>query len=86
MEWLSLMNKPVFNCDREWWNSLAEDEKENWLNWAKSCGADREPFLVGRNPNYPDLICSPSVSYGTFKTVDLPEEILEDIRQSLRIE
>lgn len=53
-----------FNCDREWWNDLTTEQKEFWLNWAQSNGAPREAFLVDRNPNYPDLVCIPSISIG----------------------
>jgi hypothetical protein len=56
------MSKPVFNCDREWWNSLSEKEQEECLDWAESCGAKREVFLTDKNTDYPDLVCHPHVS------------------------
>lgn len=70
------MSKPEFNCDREWWSSLTEAEQDHWLDWAESCGADREVNLVGRNEHYPDLICMPSVSLGI---VNLSDEELDTL-------
>lgn len=66
-----MQQKPIFNCDREWWNSLTDTEKENWLDWAVSCGADRHANLVDRNPDYPNLMCTPSVSLGSIEIEDL---------------
>lgn len=60
-----------FNCDQEWWSELNDFEKKYWLDFAESCGAPRKPFFVGRNPNYPNMICMPSVSLGTFGVNDL---------------
>jgi hypothetical protein len=76
------MSKPKFNCDREWWNSLTDEEKEKWLDWAESCGSDREVNLVDRNPMYPDLQCMHSVGLGIpseKEIYEIFEELLKDI-------
>jgi len=70
------MSRPEFNCDKEWWSSLTEKEQENWLDWAESCGAEREVNFLDRNELYPNLICVPSVSLGT---VNLSDEELEKL-------
>ena len=77
-------NKHIFTCDREWWESLNEKEKNYWLDWAESCGAGREPHLCDRNPDYPNLIATPAVSLGTFKTEDLPEEFFDELEKQLK--
>lgn len=67
------MTMPQFNCDREWWSTLTEEEQDRWLDFAESCGAPREPFLVDRNPDYPDLVCMPCV------TVDIDDDELIEL-------
>jgi len=81
------MSKPMFNCDGEWWSSLTKEEQEHWLNWAESCGADREANLVGRNEHYPDLICIPSVSLGatdiSYEELDKMIELFDETPESI---
>lgn len=62
MVWLNLMSEAKFYFDKEWWNTLSKEEQEECLDWAESCGANREVSLTDRNPDYPDLVCHPHVS------------------------
>lgn len=80
------MNKPIFTCDREWWESLSEEDKSYWLDWAESCGADRNPQLCGRNPHYPNMVATPAVSLGTFDIGDLPEELFNNLLKEIQNE
>lgn len=55
------MNNPTFSFDKIEWEKLSEEEQIHWLDWAESCGADRQVDLAERNPHYPDMICAPAV-------------------------
>lgn len=72
------MSKPEFNCDREWWNSLTDEEKEKWLDWSVSGGSERKVNLVDRNPDYPNLMCIPSISLGTLTAEEILDLFKED--------
>lgn len=58
------MSKSLFEFDRMEWEALSGEEQEYWLDWAESCGADRQVQLIDRNPHYPDMVCLPVVSLG----------------------
>lgn len=58
------IKKLDFYCDKIWWSELSEKDRVYWADWAASCGANKEPILMDRNPDYPNMICMPHVSLG----------------------
>lgn len=57
------MSKREFCCDKQWWFSISDTEKERWLDWAESFGAERKTKFMDRNPRYPDLECMPGLYF-----------------------
>lgn len=39
-------------CDEIWWNQLSEQDKAQYIEWAKSLGVEEDsPEFVDRNPH-----------------------------------